>query len=94
MLSTSGLLRVVADPGQILARVRGVCKGGAPPSQAAGPADRHRRDERCAHLELDLGTRSERDVARVFDELRQERAIACTTVMSTMDNLHRKGWLA
>jgi predicted transcriptional regulator len=29
----------------------------------------------------------------LFDELRQERAIAYTTVMSTMDNLHRKGWL-
>ena len=26
-------------------------------------------------------------------ELRGERAIAYTTVMSTMDNLHRKGWL-
>ena len=32
-------------------------------------------------------------VREVFDELRQERAIAYTTVMSTMDNLHRKGWL-
>jgi len=33
-------------------------------------------------------------VREVFDELRQERSIAYTTVMSTMDNLHRKGWLA
>jgi predicted transcriptional regulator len=33
-------------------------------------------------------------VRDVFDELRDERAIAYTTVMSTMDNLHRKGWLA
>jgi predicted transcriptional regulator len=33
-------------------------------------------------------------VRELFDELRQERAIAYTTVMSTMDNLHRKGWLA
>jgi predicted transcriptional regulator len=32
-------------------------------------------------------------VRDVFDELRHERAIAYTTVMSTMDNLHRKGWL-
>jgi predicted transcriptional regulator len=32
-------------------------------------------------------------VRDLFDELRQERAIAYTTVMSTMDNLHRKGWL-
>jgi predicted transcriptional regulator len=32
-------------------------------------------------------------VRELFDELRQERAIAYTTVMSTMDNLHRKGWL-
>jgi predicted transcriptional regulator len=33
-------------------------------------------------------------VREVFEELRQEREIAYTTVMSTMDNLHRKGWLA
>jgi predicted transcriptional regulator len=32
-------------------------------------------------------------VRDLFDGLRQERAIAYTTVMSTMDNLHRKGWL-
>ena len=32
-------------------------------------------------------------VRELFDELRQERVIAYTTVMSTMDNLHRKGWL-
>jgi predicted transcriptional regulator len=32
-------------------------------------------------------------VRELFDEMRQERAIAYTTVMSTMDNLHRKGWL-
>jgi predicted transcriptional regulator len=33
-------------------------------------------------------------VRELFDELRLERGIAYTTVMSTMDNLHRKGWLA
>ena len=33
-------------------------------------------------------------VRDLFDELRRERPIAYTTVMSTMDNLHRKGWLA
>ncbi|MGH3775947.1 MAG: BlaI/MecI/CopY family transcriptional regulator [Pseudonocardiaceae bacterium] len=33
-------------------------------------------------------------VRAVFEELRQQREIAYTTVMSTMDNLHRKGWLA
>jgi predicted transcriptional regulator len=33
-------------------------------------------------------------VRDLFDELRHERPIAYTTVMSTMDNLHRKGWLA
>jgi predicted transcriptional regulator len=32
-------------------------------------------------------------VREIFDQLREERAIAYTTVMSTMDNLHRKGWL-
>lgn len=33
-------------------------------------------------------------VRQVFEDLRAQRAIAYTTVMSTMDNLHRKGWLA
>jgi len=33
-------------------------------------------------------------VRELLGELRQEREIAYTTVMSTMDNLHRKGWLA
>lgn len=33
-------------------------------------------------------------VREVLGELRQERDIAYTTVMSTMDNLHRKGWVA
>ncbi|MFI1912675.1 BlaI/MecI/CopY family transcriptional regulator [Nocardia sp. NPDC020380] len=32
-------------------------------------------------------------VREVYDELATEREIAYTTVMSTMDNLHRKGWL-
>jgi predicted transcriptional regulator len=33
-------------------------------------------------------------VREIFDELATEREIAYTTVMSTMDNLHTKGWLA
>ena len=33
-------------------------------------------------------------VREVFDQLTAERDIAYTTVMSTMDNLHSKGWLA
>ena len=33
-------------------------------------------------------------VRELFDELSAERTIAYTTVMSTMDNLHRKGWLS
>jgi predicted transcriptional regulator len=33
-------------------------------------------------------------VRDLFDELSQDRVIAYTTVMSTMDNLHRKGWLS
>ena len=32
-------------------------------------------------------------VRELFEELTAEREIAYTTVMSTMDNLHRKGWL-
>lgn len=33
-------------------------------------------------------------VREVFEDLRRQRQIAYTTVMSTMDNLHRKGWLS
>ncbi|OBC17479.1 CopY family transcriptional regulator [Mycobacterium sp. 852013-50091_SCH5140682] len=33
-------------------------------------------------------------VREIFDELAAERQIAYTTVMSTMDNLHGKGWLS
>ena len=33
-------------------------------------------------------------VRELFDQLSQDRAIAYTTVMSTMDNLYRKGWLS
>ncbi|HEY3708828.1 MAG TPA: BlaI/MecI/CopY family transcriptional regulator [Amycolatopsis sp.] len=36
----------------------------------------------------------ETTVRALFEELRQSREIAYTTVMSTMDNLHRKGWLS
>ena len=32
-------------------------------------------------------------VREVFDELTGTRQIAYTTVLSTMDNLHRKGWV-
>src|SRR3954464_15540595 len=32
-------------------------------------------------------------VRDIFDELASDRAIAYTTVLSTMDTLHRKGWL-
>lgn len=33
-------------------------------------------------------------VREIFDDMVGDRAIAYTTVMSTMDNLHRKHWLA
>ena len=33
-------------------------------------------------------------VREVFEDLLRDREIAYTTVMSTMDNLHRKGWLS
>lgn len=32
-------------------------------------------------------------VREIFDDMAAERDIPYTTVMSTMDNLHRKGWL-
>lgn len=32
-------------------------------------------------------------VRQVFDELADTRQIAYTTVLSTLDNLHRKGWV-
>jgi predicted transcriptional regulator len=34
-----------------------------------------------------------RTVRAVFEELERRRRIAYTTVMTVMDNLHRKGWL-
>lgn len=40
------------------------------------------------------GSDSSTTVREIFDELTEERAIAYTTVMSTMDHLHTKGWLA
>lgn len=40
------------------------------------------------------GTAASTTVREVFDELAAGRDIAYTTVMSTMDNLHTKGWLA
>jgi predicted transcriptional regulator len=33
-------------------------------------------------------------VRELLEKLQHERVIAYTTVMTTMDNLHRKGWLA
>ncbi|MDT3442672.1 MULTISPECIES: BlaI/MecI/CopY family transcriptional regulator [unclassified Pseudofrankia] len=32
-------------------------------------------------------------VRAVYEQLREQRQIAYTTVMTVMDNLHRKGWL-
>ena len=32
-------------------------------------------------------------VREVLDDLREDRALAYTTVMTVMENLHRKGWL-
>jgi predicted transcriptional regulator len=42
------------------------------------------------HLWRRDGTTTVRDI---FEVLRRDREIAYTTVMSTMDSLHRKGWL-
>lgn len=39
-------------------------------------------------------TAAKTTVRAVFEDLQQHREIAYTTVLSTMDNLHRKGWLA
>ncbi len=36
---------------------------------------------------------SPRTVRAVYEDLREQRQIAYTTVMTVMDNLHRKGWL-
>jgi predicted transcriptional regulator len=33
-------------------------------------------------------------VREVFEDMLRDREIAYTTVMSTMDNLHHKGWLS
>ena len=40
------------------------------------------------------GPEADATVREVLDELLTERDIAYTTVMSTMDNLHGKGWLS
>lgn len=42
----------------------------------------------------DRGPTASTTVRDIFDQLISERDIAYTTVMSTMDNLHGKGWLA
>ncbi len=42
----------------------------------------------------DRGPTASTTVRDVFDQLAAERHIAYTTVMSTMGNLHTKGWLA
>ena len=42
----------------------------------------------------DRGGAASATVREIHDELAADRDIAYTTVMSTMDNLHRKGWLA
>ncbi len=34
-----------------------------------------------------------RTVRHVYEDLREQRQVAYTTVMTVMDNLHRKGWL-
>lgn len=42
-----------------------------------------------------LWDRTEATTVRdIFEQFTDSRRIAYTTVMSTMDNLHRKGWLA
>ncbi|RAV04885.1 BlaI/MecI/CopY family transcriptional regulator, partial [Mycolicibacterium sp. GF69] len=42
----------------------------------------------------DYGPDASMTVREIFEQLAAERQIAYTTVMSTMDNLHTKGWLA
>lgn len=42
----------------------------------------------------DYGPEASMTVREIFEQLAAERQIAYTTVMSTMDNLHTKGWLA
>ncbi len=53
----------------------------------------HRFGELEAVVMDRLWARGQATVRDLVDELQREREIAYTTVMSTMDNLHRKGWL-
>lgn len=54
---------------------------------------RHFGDLEAVVMDM-LWSRDERSTVRsVHDELISQRQIAYTTVMSTMDNLFRKGWL-
>ncbi|MBL7495138.1 BlaI/MecI/CopY family transcriptional regulator [Frankia sp. CNm7] len=47
----------------------------------------------AAVMDLLWSASEPRTVRAVVDELQQRRQIAYTTVMTVMDNLHRKGWL-
>jgi predicted transcriptional regulator len=47
----------------------------------------------AAIMELLWGADASRLVRDVVSELQPERPLAYTTVMTVMDNLHRKGWL-
>lgn len=42
----------------------------------------------------DRDPQADTSVREIYEEMSTERPIAYTTVMSTMDNLHGKGWLS
>lgn len=42
----------------------------------------------------DRDPQADTSVREIYEEMSAERPIAYTTVMSTMDNLHGKGWLS
>ena len=50
-------------------------------------------DLESAVMDVLWGSESPRTVRDVLAELNKQRALAYTTVMTVLDNLHRKGWV-
>ena len=71
-----------------------VDRGGAPPSGHVREQGMRRFGELEAVIMERLWERGRPALVReVLDDLRGDRDLAYTTVMTVMDNLHRKGWL-
>jgi predicted transcriptional regulator len=79
--------RNARNPGVVKATAVKATANGGGPVRGFGDLEAVIMDQVWAH-ETPVTVRD------LFEKLREDRSIAYTTVMSTMDNLHRKGWLA